>query len=633
MKKLITLILVVLLAANVLSAVELQAVRTDGVSVQRVTDRDIVEVTYSGAYNGNGIGTNEAGTLYAAARFTADELGNYVGGNFQQIKFIVSDVTTDVTIKIYEGATDLTTGELLYEADVEDFVPGDWFTHDITSAINIEADTEYWVSYAATCTGGYPLSCDDGPVVGGKGDLISLDGTTWEAMGASYGLNYNWCIAAVVQTAPEENDVTAINVVGFEGNVEAGTAFSPEAKVRNIGLNSATFNVTVVATDLENTEVYNETSENVTLTAGEIQNVEMPEFTPEAGKYYNFTLTANYDEDDAANNNEITGSFTSYVTEREFVVAEVATGTWCQYCPGAALAMDEFTANGENVAIIEYHAANGDPYETPFSLGRLGYYGIESFPTTIFDGVNVKSGGNESESIYDLLAPLYQERRDTKTAMTLSVDDASRNDYSINVVVAEEGQIPEGNFTLQVAINESGIAENWQGLNELNFVNRFMAPDHNGTSLEFVDGVATATVDFSDYDWNTDNCEVVVFVQNDDTKEIWQATKLDLSTLNYVGADNDAPELKFALSNYPNPFNPTTTISFSIPNDGKVNLEVFNAKGQKVKTLVNERKTAGSHSIVWNGTDSRGNTLNSGVYFYKIKSDRFTSTKKMILLK
>ena len=160
-----------------------------------------------------------------------------------------------------------------------------------------------------------------------------------------------------------------------------------------------------------------------------------------------------------------------------------------------------------------------------------------------------------------------------------------------------------------------------------------MALDHNGISLEFVDGVATATVDFSDYDWNTDNCEVVVFVQNDDTKEIWQATKLDLSTLNYVGADNDAPELKFALSNYPNPFNPTTTISFSIPNDGKVNLEVFNAKGQKVKTLVNERKAAGSHSIVWNGTDSRGNTLNSGVYFYKIKSDRFTSTKKMILLK
>lgn len=633
MRKLLTLIFAVLLVANVLSASELQVERTDGVSVQKVTDRDIVEVTYSGDYNGNGIGTDEAGTLYAAARFTADEIGDYVGGNFQQIKFIVSDVTTAVTIKIFEGATATSTGELLYEADVEDFVAGDWFTHDIATAITIEADTEYWVSYAATCTGGFPLSCDDGPVVGGKGDLISLDGESWEAMGANYDLNYNWCIAAVVQTAPEENDVTAINVIGFEGNVEAGTAIIPEAKVKNIGLNSATFTATIVVTDIDDTEVYNETSENITLEVGEIQSVQMPEFTPEAGKYYNVTLTANYDDDDAVNNNEFTGTFTAYVTEREFVVTEVVTGTWCQYCPGAALAMDEFEANGDNVAIIEYHAGDGDSYETPFSIGRITYYGVQSFPTTIFDGVNVKSGGNASESIYNLLAPLYQERRDTKTAMTISVDDATRSDYSINVSVIKEGQIPAGNFKLQVAINESHIAESWQGLDELNYVNRFMAPDHNGTTLEFVDGVASATINFSDYDWNIDNCEVVVFVQNDDTKEIWQATKLDLSTLNYVDADNNAPELKFALSNYPNPFNPTTTISFSIPTEGKVNLEVFNAKGQKVNTLVNEVKSAGSHSIVWNGTDSRGNTLNSGVYFYKIKSDRFTSTKKMILLK
>ncbi|MCK4957674.1 MAG: T9SS type A sorting domain-containing protein, partial [Candidatus Cloacimonetes bacterium] len=86
-------------------------------------------------------------------------------------------------------------------------------------------------------------------------------------------------------------------------------------------------------------------------------------------------------------------------------------------------------------------------------------------------------------------------------------------------------------------------------------------------------------------------------------------------------------------NNYPNPFNPTTTISFNLAEGGNVELGIYNVKGQKVSTIVNEHKSAGSHSIVWNGTDDRGTGLTSGVYFYRIKSGKFTSTKKMILLK
>ena len=89
----------------------------------------------------------------------------------------------------------------------------------------------------------------------------------------------------------------------------------------------------------------------------------------------------------------------------------------------------------------------------------------------------------------------------------------------------------------------------------------------------------------------------------------------------------------FNLSNYPNPFNPTTTISFSIPEESKVNLTIYNIKGQKVKTLVKELLPAGEHSIIWNGKDSNGNRVGSGIYFYKLKAGDYTSTKKMILLK
>ena len=80
--------------------------------------------------------------------------------------------------------------------------------------------------------------------------------------------------------------------------------------------------------------------------------------------------------------------------------------------------------------------------------------------------------------------------------------------------------------------------------------------------------------------------------------------------------------------NYPNPFNPSTTINFSIPDNGFVTLTVFNVIGEKVAELVNEYIQSGSHSVDFNA----GN-LNSGIYVYKLSYGNTVSTKKMILIK
>ena len=85
--------------------------------------------------------------------------------------------------------------------------------------------------------------------------------------------------------------------------------------------------------------------------------------------------------------------------------------------------------------------------------------------------------------------------------------------------------------------------------------------------------------------------------------------------------------------NFPNPFNPTTTISFSTREAGQVSISIYNMKGQLVKTLVNEHLEAAFHDIVWNGKDNSDKTVSSGIYFYKMKSSNYTSTKKMILIK
>ncbi|MFA5464722.1 MAG: FlgD immunoglobulin-like domain containing protein [Candidatus Cloacimonadales bacterium] len=103
----------------------------------------------------------------------------------------------------------------------------------------------------------------------------------------------------------------------------------------------------------------------------------------------------------------------------------------------------------------------------------------------------------------------------------------------------------------------------------------------------------------------------------------------------YVNTDDNAiekPNTKL-FANYPNPFNPETTINFEMEKDAYVTIDIYNAKGQKVKTLVNEHKRKGMHSVIWNGKDGNGQSVGSGIYFYNMKSGKYTSTRKMILMK
>ncbi|MHB9013489.1 MAG: T9SS type A sorting domain-containing protein, partial [Ignavibacteriaceae bacterium] len=80
--------------------------------------------------------------------------------------------------------------------------------------------------------------------------------------------------------------------------------------------------------------------------------------------------------------------------------------------------------------------------------------------------------------------------------------------------------------------------------------------------------------------------------------------------------------------NYPNPFNPTTILNYSIPKSSFVTIKVYDVIGREVAVLVNEEKPAGDYSIIFNASN-----LASGIYFYKMQAGRFEKTQKMILLK
>jgi hypothetical protein len=93
-------------------------------------------------------------------------------------------------------------------------------------------------------------------------------------------------------------------------------------------------------------------------------------------------------------------------------------------------------------------------------------------------------------------------------------------------------------------------------------------------------------------------------------------------------------ELPLTLAqNYPNPFNPETAIKYNLPQAGSVSMQVFNLKGQLVKTLVKANKSAGDYVINWNGTDNNGKQVSTGVYYYTLSDGKTQATRKMILIK
>ena len=109
--------------------------------------------------------------------------------------------------------------------------------------------------------------------------------------------------------------------------------------------------------------------------------------------------------------------------------------------------------------------------------------------------------------------------------------------------------------------------------------------------------------------------------------------ELPINVTSVHDQDGSVPRVFALFQNYPNPFNPVTQIRFSVPKRTKVEISVYNILGQKVKTLLNEELEAGNYTSTWNGKDDKGYDVSSGIYFYKLNSQEFSATKKMLLVR
>lgn len=212
--------------------------------------------------------------------------------------------------------------------------------------------------------------------------------------------------------------------------------------------------------------------------------------------------------------------------DRVKVLVEVATGTWCGYCPGAAMGIDDLIANGWPVAPVENH--NSDPFANIYSNYRNTYNSFPGFgyPTAHFDGLNPFTGGSHTQSMYSNYWPRVQARMAIPSPFIIQMwgENTSGLTYDLLIRIEKVSTVSTSNLVLNVAITESDIAYVWQGQNHLNYVNRLMTPDQFGTPLDFSSGdVIDVNLTFNmQLGWDINNCDISAWVQDNDSHEAHQ---------------------------------------------------------------------------------------------------------------
>ena len=346
--------------------------------------------------------------------------------------------------------------------------------------------------------------------------------------GDSYNID-DWYIDNVRLFVPFAHDVKT-NAIIANNQYTANTALVPTVQFANAGTNAETTPVTCKIYKY-NTEVYSQTS-TATLAVGGTQQVQFPSFTPDtANEMYKIVAYTTLTGDMDTANDTLSQWFNTYSEARQDVVVEIGTGTGCPYCPGAAMGADDLVENGQSVAVVEYHNYNAnDPYNNTYAAARCAYYSITGYPTAVFDGVISHVGGSNNQSLYSTYLPSFNERNAVKSPFSIAVTGSVTGTTAhANVTITKAGRVVNPNLVLHFAVTESNIAYNWQGQTQLDFVERLMSPDASGTAIPTIVDQNSLTVPITfevASTWALSNVELVAFIQDPSSREIYQGYKI-----------------------------------------------------------------------------------------------------------
>jgi hypothetical protein len=336
---------------------------------------------------------------------------------------------------------------------------------------------------------------------------------------------------------------------------------------------------------------------------------------------YTYTVKAYYEGNGSSpGSNEAQVAFDIGV-DRKAVLLEIATGTWAEYAVGVAKGATDLIDNGKNIAVIGYHASSataGDVFERMDGLSRLQGYGINEFPTSIFDGNTVLAGGSKTVSTYDRFLPVYENLINIPSIIDLDLvlGESATHDFTGSIEVTKLFDYFDEVF-VNVAIVENNIEESWlgQGTVENVFLQNIYEGNFEGQAVDFS---SSATQKF-DIDFtvnafsNLANCEVIAYVQDVQSNKIVQAAIMPLPYISNV-AYKVARELKI----YPNPVKGVVNIAGFNALD---KVEIFNAAGQLVYCATPNASQTISIEV---------NDFKKGMYTVKVTSKEGVKTSKFV---
>ncbi len=306
--------------------------------------------------------------------------------------------------------------------------------------------------------------------------------------------------------------------------------------------------------------------------------------------------------------------------------------------------IQEFLDEHPDVVTICYHTPWPGPLDQLYqhnpvqNLARTDYYGIPYVPYAWFDG-KIYAYEPTSRYWYDWG---YDYVADDVTEVTLAPDgvyDPAAGTVALDVTVTLAAEIPAGDYRLHVVLVENGVAyepENGQTIHD--HVMRRMYPDENGTAITL--GAVypqshAVVVDLTlDPTYVPENLEFVVFLQDHQEQDVHQAAQIALSDLSLPTPAPDVASMWELGDNYPNPFNPSTTIPLRLAQAGSVDLSIYSADGRLVRRLHAGSLPAGEHRIVWDGRNGKGSSVASGVYVARLSAaGGAVASRRMVLMK
>ena len=195
----------------------------------------------------------------------------------------------------------------------------------------------------------------------------------WYVTGYLTNLDY-WYIDDIRLFTPLAHDVM-VKEIPMETQYVPGSNVTPQAVVRNVGINTETFDVTCEI-KIGGSSAYNQTSSPITLAPDEEHTVTFIDYVATTNELFELIVTTNLSGDMDPANDTMTKWLNTYTTEREMVLLEIGTGIWCQACPGASRGADDLIHYGHDVAVLEHfgYEIGGDPFTNVYSVAKINYY-------------------------------------------------------------------------------------------------------------------------------------------------------------------------------------------------------------------------------------------------------------------